>query len=68
MGQYVSWLRACYGGLDNYNIFLTQVDRRVKLTNETLDNLYKQLFEQSMKKPLIYSRDQRRLKTYKRSG
>ena len=68
MEQYVSWLRACYGGLDNYNIFLTQVDQRVKLTNQILDNLYKQLFEQSIKKPLIYSRDQRRLKTYKRTG
>ncbi|MHA1698194.1 MAG: DNA double-strand break repair nuclease NurA [Promethearchaeota archaeon] len=68
LDQYIGWLEAMYGGIKNYNIFLVQVDRRVKLQNKTLDTIYKDLIEKITGVPLLYSRDARRIPTYHRTG
>jgi len=64
--RYLGWLYNFYGGLENYNVFLFQVDKKVKLHNQTVDTLYKKLIGNTLRNDILYTRDQRRLENLSR--
>ena len=54
-------IMAGYGGLENYNIWLTKADEDVRLGRRTMDTLYESLLERELKTKLRHNRSYRRV-------
>ncbi|MEM2865121.1 MAG: DNA double-strand break repair nuclease NurA [Candidatus Bathyarchaeia archaeon] len=62
VGEVICLLRAGYGGLRNYNIWLRRVDEEVKLHGKDVDALYERLLEKELAIILIHARGYRRVR------
>jgi hypothetical protein len=50
-----------YGGTKIYHVFLKRVDEKVKLTNQTMNEIYEKFLEKQLNHKLIHTRDYRRV-------
>jgi NurA-like 5'-3' nuclease len=58
----ISLLIKGYGGLKNYNIWLKRVDEEVRLSNNTVDQIYSSALEKTLDFTIIHTRGYRRVK------
>lgn len=60
----ISILKGGYAGLNTYNVLLKQVDEKVKLQQQEVDNIYEKILSNHLNLTLIHTRRYRRVQPF----